>query len=159
YLTAAMEIFREQDDQWSLAYALFNLSALAGRRGRPREASAYLEERLRLQSSLGDEAGMAETHSGLGHLRMEAGDLNAAEESFGAALDIARRLDLVLAEVSALEGLALVANERGLHNRSRDLFDLSSRLRTEHELAPTLNTEKLAEIHEPSSGVAPARST
>src|SRR5690606_23334394 len=151
YLTAAMEIFREQDDQWSLAYALFNLSALAGRRGRPREASAYLEERLRLQSSLGDEAGMAETHSGLGHLRMEAGDLNAAYESFEAALDIAMRLNLGLAEVAAREGLALVAHERGLHKRSKDLFVQSSRIRTEHELAPTLNSRRLSGIHQPTS--------
>lgn len=133
--------------------------ALVRGRGRPEVARARLEERLRIQSSLGDEAGMAETHGGLGHLWLEAGDLIAAEESFEATLDIARRLNLILAEVSALEGMALVAHERGLHKRSKELFVQSSSIRTEHELAPTLNAKRLSEIHPPTSTATQARST
>lgn len=143
YLTAAIDAFRELGDEWTLAYALFNLSTLARRKGRDDEAAAHLEERLRLQLALGDEAGTAETYDGLGHIYLDTDDLAAADESFEAALEIARRLQDFPEEASALEGLALVAHEKGSRAQSARLFDQASAIREEHDLGPSAAQQRL----------------
>lgn len=153
YLTAAIDIFREEGDEWSLAYALFNLSNVARHRGDEQAASNHLQERLRLQAAIDDEAGMAETHVGLGHISLTSGALDAAEESFEAGLAIARRLADFYEEAAALEGLALVAYERGEEARSKALFGEAVGIRSEHELGPSTAYDKLAELHRPDAFV------
>src|SRR5690606_4781498 len=113
YLTTAIATFEDLGDEWSVAFALFNLATLARRRGRVDEAIASLEERQGLQRRLGDEAGIAETYGWLGIIKLDAGDIKGAEECLSSALEIARRLKIYPEEANALEGLALVALEHG----------------------------------------------
>src|SRR5690606_39528572 len=108
YLTAAIEAFREVGDEWSLAFALFNLATLARSNGHIADAARHLQERLRLQLKLGDEARTAETYIGLGITWLAASDLEAAEKAFARAREVVKRLNNVQDEVDALEGLAVV---------------------------------------------------
>lgn len=147
HLSAAIDGFREHGDDWSVAFALFNLATLARRKGHDDEALAHLEERLRLQTALGDEAGTAETYDGFGFIHLASGDLTAAHESFAKELAIAKRLRDLPQQASALEGLALVAHERGQRAASSELFEEASALRSECGLGPTSAHKKLAELH------------
>ncbi len=153
HLTAAIAIFREQGDQWSVAYTLFNLSTLAMQQGRVEEAISHLEERLRLQATLGDQAGMAESHGRLGQIKVDLRDLAGAEVAFESALAIARQLEDARTAVLALEGLALVAHEKGLHSRSKELFGEVEAIRAEHDCGITGTYERLVAIHRPGATV------
>ncbi|HZJ10028.1 MAG TPA: hypothetical protein VFD39_10050, partial [Trueperaceae bacterium] len=117
-------------------------------RGRVAEATEHLRERLRLQLALGDEAGTAETHFGLGTISFSSGDLPAAESSFEAALQVAERMTDFRAAASALEGLAFVMHERGLRSRCATYLDSANALREEHGLAPDPVFRSLAAVRE-----------
>src|SRR5690606_10991739 len=96
---------------------------------------------------------MAETHGRLGQIKVELRDLAGAEVAFESALAIARQLEDARTAVLALEGLALVAHEKGLHSRSRELFDEVEAIRAEHDCGITGAYERLVAIHRPSASV------
>jgi predicted ATPase len=152
YLTSAIAVFRELGDDWSQAFALFNLATLARTNGRPAESARLLLERLRLQTKLGDEAGTAETYIGLGLTGLASGDLDSAGEGFAKALEVVERLPSLQFEVEALEGLAVVAFERGHRAVSHGLFTRAHNMRREHDIGPGWLQHRLVELHAGGGG-------
>ena len=92
--------------------------------GSPARMLAILKEALSEYERAGDEAGMIDALSGLGHVAIHTGDWEVAERSLGRGLDIARRIDVprhVLVEL--LVALGLLGYQRQQHAIARAHLD------------------------------------
>ncbi len=99
---------------WNEAYALNNLAVAFSRLDRPQESVARYREALDLWAALGEADQQGWTFNNLGQFLLNGlGDLEGAAQAYEQAEAIAQRLGSVRLEARAINGLALVARQRG----------------------------------------------
>ena len=85
YLDAAIEIFRDLDDERRLANALRSRGFAEVFGGSMPDARAFLDQAMELFADLDDERGLAWTHQNLAWVAFQAGDFDEAQVALGEA--------------------------------------------------------------------------
>jgi tetratricopeptide (TPR) repeat protein len=94
-------------------------AALHVRRGEHEQARRRLDEALTLSRRLGDASTIVLSMINWSYATIEAGELDAAEAMLEEGLALAETIDEPIRTVGILYLLAVVANERGAHERAR----------------------------------------
>jgi DNA-binding CsgD family transcriptional regulator len=129
--TEGLGLFREARDEYGTAFALSMLGFTA--LGAPPEeldqARPVVEESMHVSRLLGDAQGVMRARLVLGWLHLEAGNVDAARASFGAALEQAAAIGHPFVLAYSVEGAAAVAAEVGDDRAGVELAAAAAALR------------------------------
>ena len=122
----ALLILREQGDAARVHPELATMRADAElRTGHPREARQWLASALPLIERSGDRAALRKAVNQLGVAEIELGALDAAEDVFGRALELARADNDDLLMAHATNNMGAIANIRGRRDEALTLYQLA----------------------------------
>ncbi|HYO39707.1 MAG TPA: BTAD domain-containing putative transcriptional regulator [Nocardioidaceae bacterium] len=144
-LDAAEGVARRSGDTHLLAAALVHRARAAVATADYPQAAALARESLHLNEAHGHREGWVGSLHTLGFASVGSGELEAAADAFGRALQAALALHHPGALAESLDGLTLVATAEG---RWEDAAQLSARaelLRAEHGIRPSSTTAALLE--------------
>jgi len=113
HLSRSLELLEEIGRERGKGNVLLSVAELDLARGRLGEARAAAEEGLELASRLGEKATEADAHLWLGKIAAEAGDEQATDREFTAALAQIEKLGLTERLVRAHTAYAEILEERG----------------------------------------------
>jgi predicted ATPase/DNA-binding SARP family transcriptional activator len=111
--TESLQRFRTLGERWGTVTALGLLAEIAGARGERARAVELMDEALQLAAELGSAVDMAEMLRVRGEGRLQAGDLDGAQEDYHRMADEARRAGAPELLAASQLGLAEVAGRRG----------------------------------------------
>jgi tetratricopeptide (TPR) repeat protein len=122
-LEESLDLFREQQDAWHIAWALRRLGQIAQNEREPEHAAALLEESLRLARAVGQPSGIAWSLSLLGDLALDQGDIERAEPLLEESLALARSLGDQNMLTAVLGRMGFLARQQGDLARAQDYFE------------------------------------
>jgi len=122
-LEQTASLYESLGDDGGREWVLGRQARLALAEGERAEAEVLFFELLQLQVEIGDRIGEAGTLLQLGTLALGGGeDAETAEELFGRARDLARRLDDVRTQMRAVVSLGEIAERQGELERAQELW-------------------------------------
>ncbi len=117
--TVSLQRFRALGERWGMVTALGLLGEIAGARGERVRAIEFTDEALHLAAELGSAVDIAEMLRVRGAGRLQAGDVDGAQEDYHRMADEARRAGAPELSAAAHLGLAEVARQRGYAAEAR----------------------------------------
>jgi predicted ATPase len=121
-MTEGLAAYRSTGTVSFLPFWLIRLADAYGRARRPSEGLEHLSEAIRIIEGTEDRESEAELYRVRGELLLATEDAGKAEESFCAALEIARRQSAKLYELRASTSLARLWCDQGKRTEARDLL-------------------------------------
>jgi class 3 adenylate cyclase len=121
-MTEGLAAYRSTGTVAGLPFWLIRLADAYGRARRPSEGLEHLTEAIRIVERAEDRESEAELYRVRGELLLATEDAGEAEESFCAALKIARRQSAKLYELRASTSLARLWRDQGKRTEARDLL-------------------------------------
>ena len=130
-LREGMATAEKSGDRVLLAQFLSSMAFLDVDRGNPGAAIEPFRTAIAFLRDEGAAWRAADLLIGLGYITRMAGDLDAAKSHFGEALQTFAEAGEALMMSAVINGLALAANDEGLHGRAARLVGAAARMRNE----------------------------
>ena len=121
-LSAVVDIYEAQGDQYNLAQASVELAAVLGLVGRLGETIVHLERARNVWTELGHDFFLVQTLVNLGMIYYLQGDLDRAESIFQQGLGKAREIGNVTEQIYHITCLADIRKARGDYSTSMEMY-------------------------------------